>query len=412
MADNSTRLWDLLSQNMQRQSHGLTNLPYPEEPAKDPLDDPDSPQSKSVRSIFASTRYGSKVAANLGPQWDRTPGKAIPSANSMVGLMAEESADQRKPPPTPKAEPMALRALFKQTPTGQRLEQSNPGLLDTMPDEDLRVALARDTATLPKPEAPAKPLTEQDNPASAASEVARQEFGKTSKGAAALAQLDAPKGGKLADPRSAELSANAIEDLKNKVEKGTGPAVPKAKGAAMDLRKEFDGLPEVKEFKTVNTMYEKAKGAAESQTAAGDMSLIYAFMKIVDPNSSVREGEFAAAQNSGSSSQKIEAAFQRVKSGERLTPEQRADFVNQALVLRNANAGAYVSAAERYRGMAKKAEVDPDEVALLPKGYSAPTPDIPEKHAGKVKVTNVATGDDVWLTPESAEKLKKAGKVR
>jgi hypothetical protein len=33
-------------------------------------------------------------------------------------------------------------------------------------------------------------------------------------------------------------------------------------------------------------------------------------------------------------------------------------------------------------------------------------------HEGKVKVVSVASGNEVWLTPQVAEELKKSGKVR
>ena len=34
--------------------------------------------------------------------------------------------------------------------------------------------------------------------------------------------------------------------------------------------------------------------------AAGDMALIFSYMKMLDPNSTVREGEYATAQDAGS----------------------------------------------------------------------------------------------------------------
>jgi hypothetical protein len=56
-----------------------------------------------------------------------------------------------------------------------------------------------------------------------------------------------------------------------------------------NLRKEFNNLPEVKQFKSVKTMYDNVKSSADKKSAAGDMSLIFAYMKILDPTSTVRE---------------------------------------------------------------------------------------------------------------------------
>ena len=53
-------------------------------------------------------------------------------------------------------------------------------------------------------------------------------------------------------------------------------------------------------------------------------------MKILDPGSVVREGEFATAQNTGSVPESVSALYNRVLNGQRLTDTQRADFLNQA----------------------------------------------------------------------------------
>jgi hypothetical protein len=60
------------------------------------------------------------------------------------------------------------------------------------------------------------------------------------------------------------------------------------------------------------------------------MKLIYNFMKMQDPGSTVREGEYASAQNAGAVSDKVANMYNRVLNGESLTPEQRQDFLSQA----------------------------------------------------------------------------------
>jgi len=69
---------------------------------------------------------------------------------------------------------------------------------------------------------------------------------------------------------------------------------------------------------------------AAGDTAAGDVALIFAFMRALDPASTVREGEFATAQNSVGISGRIRAAYNNALTGQRLTPELRADFKQQA----------------------------------------------------------------------------------
>ena len=60
------------------------------------------------------------------------------------------------------------------------------------------------------------------------------------------------------------------------------------------------------------------------------VGLIFNFMKILDPGSVVREGEFAVAARSRGLSDEIVALSQRVDDGQRLTPEQRENFINTA----------------------------------------------------------------------------------
>jgi|GEM_PF-2714529 len=78
--------------------------------------------------------------------------------------------------------------------------------------------------------------------------------------------------------------------------------------------------------------YEAAvKGEASNQPSpAADMSLVFAFMKMLDPNSVVRETEYATAENARGVPEWIRATYNKIIDGTRLTASQRADFVSQA----------------------------------------------------------------------------------
>jgi hypothetical protein len=100
-----------------------------------------------------------------------------------------------------------------------------------------------------------------------------------------------------------------------------------------ELSKGFNADKQVKDFKEVKISYETIKTAAENPSAAGDLSLIFAYMKVLDPGSTVREGEFANAQNAAGVPDRIKNLFNNWKEGERLSTDQRAEFVAQALRL-------------------------------------------------------------------------------
>jgi hypothetical protein len=84
------------------------------------------------------------------------------------------------------------------------------------------------------------------------------------------------------------------------------------------------------DFLAAQTGYNKVTAAARTDSPAGDMSLIFGFMKVLDPGSIVKEGEFATVQNSAGVPEQIRGVWNRLLRGERLTPEQRQDFAHQA----------------------------------------------------------------------------------
>lgn len=94
------------------------------------------------------------------------------------------------------------------------------------------------------------------------------------------------------------------------------------------LRKEFTKL--AGPFIKIRDSFEKVKLGAANASAAGDVGMIFNFMKMLDPGSVVREGEFATAASAAGMSERIIGIARRVDSGERLTPNQRQDFLNVA----------------------------------------------------------------------------------
>jgi hypothetical protein len=128
----------------------------------------------------------------------------------------------------------------------------------------------------------------------------------------------------LADGRN---DAAAVSVLDEAIAKEIG-----ASGADLSevLRVRNDVTRNSAEFLAAQTGFDKVLAAAGSDTPAGDMSLIFGFMKVLDPGSIVREGEFANVQNSAGVPEQIRGVYNRVLRGERLTPEQRQDFTYQA----------------------------------------------------------------------------------
>ena len=118
-----------------------------------------------------------------------------------------------------------------------------------------------------------------------------------------------------------------IDEAGNVVYKSEKPMTPeKEQPLVKDLRSRYDKF--TTDLRDVDAAYRKVEGAPES--AAGDMSLIFGYMKLLDPGSTVREGEFATAEQAAGVPTRILNAYNRVVSGERLSPEQRNDFKGTA----------------------------------------------------------------------------------
>ena len=92
------------------------------------------------------------------------------------------------------------------------------------------------------------------------------------------------------------------------------------------LRDEYTKL--TGDYSAVKEAYRKISASDES--AAGDLSLIFAYMKMLDPTSVVRETEFANAQNAAGIPDQVRNMWNKALSGERLNPDQRSMFKAQA----------------------------------------------------------------------------------
>jgi hypothetical protein len=119
-----------------------------------------------------------------------------------------------------------------------------------------------------------------------------------------------------------------------------------------------------KDFVQRAQSYGTVLAAAKDHSAAGDLSIIFAYMKMLDPGSVVREGEFATAQNTAGVPDRIRNLYNRAINGERLAPRQRADFVNQAKAVYGAAKQRQAAIEQTYGERARRAHVPPEMVIM------------------------------------------------
>ena len=132
--------------------------------------------------------------------------------------------------------------------------------------------------------------------------------------------------------------------------------------AVTKARKEFTSQAFVKDFADQTTAYGRVMSSVEDPSPSGDLALIFNFMKVLDPGSTVREGEFATAAQAGKVDDRVLNMYNRVLRGEKLTAEQRADFANRATRLYAGADRQYKYLADQYSAFAKAAGLPPDQV--------------------------------------------------
>lgn len=120
----------------------------------------------------------------------------------------------------------------------------------------------------------------------------------------------------------------------------------------------------------------RIKASLLTPSAAGDLSLIFNYMKLLDPGSVVRESEFANAQNMAGVPDFLVTLRNRIRGGERLTPAERADFYGQAQALYKQAISDQSERNSRYAERARDGGVPENMIdsLLIPTGIAGPVP--------------------------------------
>lgn len=117
-----------------------------------------------------------------------------------------------------------------------------------------------------------------------------------------------------------------------------------------------------KDFNSQTSALGRIEESVKKPSAAGDLALIFNYMKMLDPGSTVREGEFANAQNAASIPDQVRNAWNKAVSGERLNPKQREDFYRSSRRTFGGALGTQKRSRESYRGLAQRYGAKPENV--------------------------------------------------
>ena len=164
------------------------------------------------------------------------------------------------------------------------------------------------------------------------------------------------------------------------------------------LRSEYQ--KKSKEFDGVNRAFQRISDSGVDPSGAGDMALIFNYMKMLDPGSTVREGEFATAQNAAAVPDVLRAKFNKVMDGQFLSPVQRKDFLDRAGKLYKGQVGIQKSVNKSFNKIIKNQGLNSENILV----GTTPFVEQPEKTA----VKTYATTEEALARRD--ELLRKAGR--
>jgi len=156
------------------------------------------------------------------------------------------------------------------------------------------------------------------------------------------------------------------------------------KAEAVDrLAKEYNSLPALHDFDKVDAAYNKlvaATDASAKPTPLRDQAAIFSWMKILDPGSTVREGEYASVKNAKGVPDKVLNFYNQTLTGQLLTPEQRTELREAAEPVFQGQVQNLSPRIKQYLAREKAAGLTPGSVvplehrALLEEGGPATAP--------------------------------------
>lgn len=171
-----------------------------------------------------------------------------------------------------------------------------------------------------------------------------------------------------------------------------GVLPPEKRAAAEDkLRAEYN--TQTKDFFTTDRYYRNIISAQDD--AAGDLALIFSYMKLLDPGSAVMEGEQATVANAKGVPDKIRNAYNNALEGRRLSPDQIKVFTTQAEKLYDSAAAREKQVRDGLTRIGQGYGLNLDNVFYQPGGVEKPQRPTPPVSGTANPVVNIPAGTPV-----------------
>lgn len=127
----------------------------------------------------------------------------------------------------------------------------------------------------------------------------------------------------------------------------------------------FNQDPEVRQFRQARIATQQIRALGQSGRPSDDLAIIFSFMRALDPTSTVREGEFATAQNTAGWSDRVRNYYNQARAGNRLNDTQRRDMMATGFRLYRERARSYNEVANNYRDQLREAGVPENRLGRL-----------------------------------------------
>lgn len=114
------------------------------------------------------------------------------------------------------------------------------------------------------------------------------------------------------------------------------------------------------------TAYNSMMEASRNPSAKGDLTMVYSFIKALDPESVVREGEIDLVNANRNIPDRVKGYAQRLATGQSLLPNERQDLIEQARSLSFTDYKRSRNDIKAYRDNAARLGLDPELYAPDP----------------------------------------------
>ena len=172
------------------------------------------------------------------------------------------------------------------------------------------------------------------------------------------------------------------------------------------MRKEFQALPEVKEYPVIDQQGKRAIKALEDKSGnkiAVDQSIITIFNKMLDPSSVVRESEYARTPQDMAMLNRIKGKWEKLSTGGAgLTDDERQALQRMIIAFKGVADTQYNEQVDYYSGLAKRYGYSPENVVRLGGRRAG---DNEQKQTGSAPDETVATN------PQTGQKMIKRGGI-